>query len=212
MLYCAGITISRLRSTNRMHIADGILPAGVCLAACGVSLAATYALGRRLEPAEVTRMGLMATATFVVSLIHFPFAGTTVHLGLFGLLGVLLGRRAMPVVFTVLLFQAMLFQHGGLLSLGINSFNMGVGVLVAWGLWSVPGVPRPVRAFGAGFAGVLAPALLMAGEFAAVHYGAGAAAIAAIYLGVAALEGLITVTTVGFLHRVRPEALLPVKV
>lgn len=156
-------------------------------------------------------MGLMATVAFVISLVHFPFAGTTIHLGLFGLLGVLLGRRAVPVIFTVLLFQAMLFQHGGLLSLGVNALNMGAGVVAAWLLWGVGGVPQAVRAFGAGFVGVLIPALLMAGEFAAVDYGAGAAAIAAIYLGVAVLEGFVTASVVAFLQRVRPDVLEPVR-
>ena len=121
-----------------MHIADGIVPNLWCGVAHGVSWTAVYWLGRKLESAEVVRLGMLASATFVISLIHFPLGGTSVHLGLYGLSGILAGRRAFPVIFAALLFQAVLFQHGGLLSLGLNALNMGTGALLAAALWKVP--------------------------------------------------------------------------
>lgn len=190
-----------------MHIADGILPASACVAAQAVAWGGVYLSSRNLEPQEVSKMGLLASAAFVSSLIQVPVAGVSVHLGLFGLLGVLLGRRAFPVVFAALLFQTLLFQHGGLLSLGVNALNMGAGALAGWAVWKVSGVPEGARAFGAGFLGVLLPALLMAGEFQAAGYGRGFYFIAGLYTAVAVVEGLVTTAAVVFLRRTRPEIL-----
>src|SRR5687767_3126704 len=193
-----------------MHIADGVLPASWCLAGHGLAWAAVWGLGRRSDPSEVVRMGFLASATFVVSLIHFPLAGTSIHLGLFGLSGILLGRRAFPVIFATLLFHSLLFQHGGLLSLGMNAVNMGAGGLLAAGLWSAARVPEPLRAFLSGFVGILLPAVLMAAEFSLADYGKGFYYIAGLYLAVAAIEGLVTAAIVAFLRRAKPGVLVRV--
>jgi cobalt/nickel transport system permease protein len=190
-----------------MHVADGILSTEISVGAYVVSMAAVYALGRRIEPEEVTRMGLLSASSFVVSLIHFPLAGTSVHLGLFGLIGILLGRRAFPVIFATLLFQTLLFQHGGLLSLGVNAVNMGAGALLAWGIWLLPGLPPAAKAFAAGFAGVMTPALLMAFEFSLSGYGRSFYYLMAIYLVVGAVEAALTMAAVAYFRRVKPGIL-----
>lgn len=187
-----------------MHIADGILPAAWCGVAQAVSWAGVYLFGRKVEPQEIVRMGLLASATFAVSLIHFPLGGTSVHLGLYGLSGILLGVRAFPVIFAALLFQTLLFQHGGLLSLGVNALNMGTGALVAAMLWRARVGPESVRAFLCGFVGILLPAAFLALEFAGAGYGKGFFFIGAAYLGAAALEGVLTMVAVTFLQRVKP--------
>ena len=190
-----------------MHIADGIIPNLWCGAAHGISWTAMYWLGRRIETEEVVRLGMLASASFVISLVHFPLGATSVHLGLYGLAGILAGKRAFPVIFAALLFQTILFQHGGLLSLGLNAANMGTGALLAALLWRSGIGPEPVRAFLCGFSGVLTPALLIALEFSLTGYGKGFWFMAALYLGAAALEGLLTVAIVGFLRRARPAML-----
>ncbi|BDC48438.1 cobalt transporter CbiM [Bryobacterales bacterium F-183] len=187
-----------------MHIADGILPAVWCGVAQAAAWAGVYACGRKVEPQEIVRMGLLASATFAVSLIHFPLGGTSVHLGLYGLSGILLGVRAFPVIFAALLFQTLLFQHGGLLSLGVNALNMGTGALLAGMLWRAPLGPEPLKAFLAGFVGILIPAVFLAAEFAAAGYGKGFFFIGSVYLGAAALEGVLTMAAVSFLQRVKP--------
>jgi cobalt/nickel transport system permease protein len=191
-----------------MHIADGILPAGACLAAHAVALAAVSWTGRKIEAGEVVRMGLLSSAIFVVSMFHFPVGGSSIHLGLTGLAGVLLGRRAMPVIYTTLLFQALLFQHGGLLSLGVNAVNMGLGTLAAAAIWKLRGLPEGARAFAAGLIGTLLPAALMAAEFYAADYGKGFAVIVTVYAGVAAIEGAVTSFIVEFVRRVKPAILI----
>jgi cobalt/nickel transport system permease protein len=189
-----------------MHIADGIVPASWCIAAHAVSWGAVYWLGRRIETDEVVRLGMLASVSFAISLVHFPLGGTSVHLGLYGVIGILAGKRAFPVIFAALLFQTILFQHGGLLSLGLNALNMGVGALLAAVIWRSKGADS-IRAFLCGFLGVLIPALLVATEFSFAGYGKGFYFVAALYLGAAALEGLLTLAIVIFLRRTRPAIL-----
>jgi len=194
-----------------VHIADGIISNTWCVAAHALSWTAVYWLGKRLETDEVVRLGMLASATFAISLVHFPLGGTSVHLGLYGLCGILAGRRALPVIFAALLFQTLLFQHGGLLSLGLNALNMGTGALLAAFLWRTGLGPDAFRAFLCGFLGVLVPALLIALEFSLAGYGKGFLFMAVLYLGAAALEGVLTVVAVSFLRGARP-ALLQVRV
>lgn len=190
-----------------MHIADGILP----VAWCGVAHAATWPLvywsGRRTQPPEIVKMGLLASALFAVSLVHIPFAGTAIHVGLLGLAGALLGVRALVVVFAALLLQALLFQHGGLLALGVNALNMSAGALAAGLIWRIRAGRAGFRGFAAGFIGVMIPATLVGIEFLFAGYGKGFLALAGLYSLVALLEGLITSAAVVFLARTKPEVL-----
>lgn len=154
-------------------------------------------------------MGLASAAAFVVSTIQFPVAGLPAHLGLYGLIGILLGKRAFPVLYVCLLFQSLLLQHGGLLSLGVNSLNMGLGACVGWGVWRLLPVRSSLKAVLAGFAGALLPALLLAWEFELAAYGRGFYVIATLYSVVAVIEAAVTALAVAFLERVKPEILVP---
>jgi cobalt/nickel transport system permease protein len=190
-----------------MHIADGILSTKLCVVADVVAAGSVYWLGRKLEPLEISRMGLLAASAFTVSLVHFPLGAASVHLGLLGFVGILLGKRAFPVICAMLLFQALIFQHGGLLSVGINAINMGLGSLAGGVIWAVRWAPDLVRSFLAGFAGTVVPAVLMALEFNWSGYGKGFFVIAALYVAVAAVEGTLTVFMMEFLKRAKPEIL-----
>jgi cobalt/nickel transport system permease protein len=190
-----------------MHIADGVLPTSLCLGAATVSLIGVLALSRRIRPEEAPRLGMLTAVAFVASLIQFPIGGVSIHFGLFGLLGVLLGKRSFPVVFFALLLQSLLLQHGGIVTLGVNTLNMGVGALAAFGVWSMPAVSHRIRAFAAGFVGSLLPACLMATEFFLVDYGKGFFAIAALYAVLAIAEGVVTLALVDCFRRLKPEVL-----
>jgi cobalt/nickel transport system permease protein len=190
-----------------MHIADGILPAAWCGGAHALAYPLLYWSARKAQPAEIVKMGLLASALFAVSLVHIPVAGMAIHVGLLGLAGILLGARSLAVVFPALLLQALLFQHGGLLALGVNTLNMSAGALLAGLAWRASPGSAAVRGFAAGFTGVAVPAGLVGVEFALAGYGKGFLALAGLYSGVAVLEGLITSATVGFLSRTKPAAL-----
>ncbi len=115
-----------------VHISDGILRpewewGGIALAAL---LALYGSWGIREE--EIPRVSLLSAAFFVSSQIHVPLpGGTTAHLLLNGLLGVVLGRRALLAVPVGLLMQKVLFNHGGYFSLGVNACVMGLPALAA---------------------------------------------------------------------------------
>jgi cobalt/nickel transport system permease protein len=162
-----------------------------------------------MRPEEAPRIGMLAAAAFLASVIHFPIAGVSMHFGLYGLLGVLLGRRSLPVIAAALLMQTLMLQHGGIVSIGVNSLNMGCGALAAWGVWSLGGVPVRVRSFTAGFVGAMLPAVMMASEFYLADYGRGFFAITALYAVVAVAEGALTMALVDCFKRLKPEALAP---
>ncbi|NJN64081.1 MAG: cobalt transporter CbiM [Acidobacteria bacterium] len=184
-----------------MHVADGILRPELCVVAGIATAGALLATSRHATTDEVPRMGLLAATLFAVSLIHFPLGGASLHLGLAGLAGVLLGWRSVPVVFSALLFQAVLFQHGGLLTLGINTINIGSGAIAAWYIWRPHALPESLRAFLAGFAGVAAPATLIALELHVSDYGSGVFWVLPIYGVSALIEGALTVAIVAFFRR-----------
>jgi cobalt/nickel transport system permease protein len=190
-----------------MHISDGIISTPISIVANVAALGLIYVTGRKTTAEDIPRMGMTGAALFVVSLIHFPVAGSSIHLGLFGLAGIILRHRAFPVVFTVLLFQSLIFQHGGLLAIGLNALNMGAGAYVAWMIWRIAVMPSYLKAVLAGLTGILIPALLMVLEFRVTGYGASIALLLTVYMLAAFIEGGITLSAVMFLRKVKPEIL-----
>jgi cobalt/nickel transport system permease protein len=190
-----------------MHIADGILPVEVSIAADVVAVGLVYAGGRKLETEEIPRMGIFAAALFIVSLIHFPIGATSIHLGLYGLAGLLFGLRSIPIIFVNLLFQSLIFQHGGLLSVGINTLTMGSGALAAWGVWKSFKFYKQIKSFLCGFLGILIPAVLISVIFIISNYGKGMAFIVSAYIPAAVIEGLLTLVIFNYFNKVRPEIL-----
>jgi cobalt/nickel transport system permease protein len=192
---------------EQMHIADGIIPEGISIAADAAAVTLVYLGGRNLKSEEIPRMGIFAAALFIVSLIHFPLAGTSIHLGLYGLAGILFGLRAIPIIFVDLLFQCLIFQHGGLLSVGINTLTMGSGALTARVVWISLKLNNQVKSFAGGFLGILIPAVLMAALFMLVDYGKGMALLVIPYLLPAVIEGFLTVFVYNYFKKVKPEIL-----
>ena len=127
-----------------MHIMEGFLPVEHAL---GWSIAAApfVALGLRSvrrqlneHPEQRMLLGVAAAFSFVLSALKLPsVTGSCSHPTGVGLGALLFGPLAMvPVGLVVLLFQALLFAHGGLTTLGANLFSLAiVGPLVAAGLF-----------------------------------------------------------------------------
>ena len=190
-----------------MHISDGIIDTEICIAAHVISAGILYMAGRKATLDEIPKMGMMGAALFVASLLHFPFAGTSIHLGLFGIAGIILGKRAFPPIYAALLFQSLIFQHGGLITLGLNSLNMGAGAYVAWLIWNIDKIPEYIRSALAGIIGIIVPAVLMGLEFHLSGYGRGILYLFSVYLVSAVIEGIITFSAVRSLRRVKPDIL-----
>jgi cobalt/nickel transport system permease protein len=125
-----------------MHIRDGILSPDVCLVTGLMSLAAVgYSLRKLridLEDRAVPLTGMLAAVVFAGQMVNFPLIGLPVSGHLLGgvLASVILGPWAGCLAITlVLIVQAVLFNDGGLLSLGANVLNMGV--IGSWGGYSI---------------------------------------------------------------------------
>ena len=83
-------------------------------------------------------LGLSGAFAFVLSALKIPsVTGSSSHPTGTGLGAILFGPYVMSVLGgIVLLFQALLLAHGGLTTLGANSFSMAIaGPLVAYGIW-----------------------------------------------------------------------------
>jgi cobalt/nickel transport system permease protein len=118
-----------------MHIADGVLStpvAGITAAAAAATLVYSVA-GMKEE--EIPKTSLMAGVFFAVSLISIPVGPSSIHPLFAGLLGVILGRRAPLAIFVGLLLQAVLFQHGGLTTLGANTLMLALPALLSYRLF-----------------------------------------------------------------------------
>jgi cobalt/nickel transport system permease protein len=169
-----------------------------------------------IEDDEVPRIALLTAAFFVVSLIHVPVPGlpSSAHLLMNGLLGVVLGRRAGVAIPLGVLLQAVLFQHGGLTTLGVNASVMVLPALLAWQMftaWQRLGrEPHFIVGFLVGGTAVVATVIL---SCLALWLGGTSDWRSLIvltlvpHLLIAAVEGVILGFTVSFLARVKPDML-----
>ena len=210
-----------------MHIPDGILPAAVCAAGYATTGAATWVSLRKINQQEDPRAGipkasLLTSAFFVASWIHIPVPPTSAHLVLNGLLGAALGYYAFPAILIGLFFQAVMFQHGGLTTLGVNAAMMGVPALLSYYIFRLRGLVNQENrvwtavfgfvagAVGLGIAALIAMVLLITTIPAHLDVEAERASIYALtaaHVPLMLIEGLFTALVVLFLQRVKPELL-----
>lgn len=211
-----------------MHIPDGILPAAVCAAGYATAGAATWFTLHKIQQQDnpgdgIPKASLLTAVFLVASLIHVPVPPVSVHLVLNGLIGVVLGFYAFPAILIGLFFQAMMFQHGGLTTLGVNATVMGVPALLAFYLfkmrWLFQEDNRVVTALfgflcGGGALGISAVSvfiLLITNIPAYISVEAEKASIYALtiaHLPLMFIEGIFTAFVVVFLQKVKKEMLL----
>ncbi|QNB46442.1 energy-coupling factor ABC transporter permease [Thermanaerosceptrum fracticalcis] len=132
------------RETYAMHIMEGFLPLNWAVVWSLASLPFLY-LGLRSigkvtseNPQLKMLLGVAAAFTFVLSALKLPsVTGSSSHPTGVGLGTMLFGPMAMSVIgCIVLIFQALLLAHGGISTLGANTFSMAVvGPLVAYGVY-----------------------------------------------------------------------------
>ncbi|MBQ7617822.1 MAG: cobalt transporter CbiM [Desulfovibrio sp.] len=202
-----------------MHVAEGVLsPAVLGTGAVLTALGTTLGL-RNLDYEKLLTTGILAAVFFVASLIHIPIGVSSAHLLGVGLLGVFLGWAAFPAILIALFLQAFFFQYGGLIVLGVNTLNMALAAVLASYLYHAQRailakvisqrLSLSIAAFLAGSCGVIFAALFTAAALAFSHEGFQAAALALLlaHLPIMVAEGLLTMLTINFMAKVRPEFL-----
>lgn len=194
-----------------MHISEGVLSAPVLISGAALAAAGVAVGLRRLDPERLMSTAMLAAVFFVGSLVHVPVGLGSAHLILSGLLGMLLGWAAFPAIFTALLLQAVLFQYGGLTTLGVNTVIMAAPAVLCAALFSplraksVYG--RRVAAFCCGAFSVAGAGLLAALSltFSEDGFWLSARLLFAAHIPIMLAEGLVTALAMGFMLKVRPE-------
>jgi len=197
-----------------MHISEGILSAPVLVIGAGLTATAVGYSLKKMEHKEIPKVAILSSVFFVASLIHVPIGPSSVHLILNGVIGVLLGWSAFPAILVALALQGVLFQFGGITTLGVNTFNMALPAIICFylfngGVRSENNFIALILAFVCGFLAVLLSGIMVAAAlvFTREPFMQVAKLVLIAHLPVMILEGVLTVFCIGFLRKVRPEIL-----
>ena len=197
-----------------MHISEGILSAPVLVTGAGLTITAVGYSLKNMEHKEVPKVAILSSVFFVASLIHLPVGPSSIHLILNGVMGVLLGWSAFPAILVALALQGVLFQFGGITTLGINTFNMASPAIICFYLFNrgIKGKNNFIAltlAFVCGSLAVLLSGIMLAAAlvFIGEPFLQVAKLVLITHLPVMILEGVLAVFCIGFLRKVRPEIL-----
>jgi cobalt/nickel transport system permease protein len=197
-----------------MHISEGVLSTSVLITGASLAVAGNAVGLKKLDYEKIPQVAILSSAFFIASLVHVPVGPSSVHLILTGLIGLLLGWVAFPAILVGLLLQAVLFQYGGLTSLGVNNVVMSFPAVICFfafgrGTRSDNQGVSMASAFLCGFFSVLMGSLLVALALASTgeSFMPAAKVIVLAHLPVMVIEGFITAVCVKFLKRVKPEIL-----
>ncbi|MGB3458168.1 MAG: cobalt transporter CbiM [Halobacteriota archaeon] len=206
-----------------VHISDGILSLPVLAAGWAITIALLavalwWSKKKGNLEEEIPKLSVMTAAFFIASLIHIPIGPTSAHLILSGLVGVILGIFAFPAIFIGVVLQTVLFQHGGITTIGVNTANMGISALIAYCIFkwgnkvgrSIMRKDLSVWIFGAlaGGAGVFLAVIFTAFSLilsSKEAFFAIAIALILAHIPIIVIEAIITGSIVVFLMKVKPE-------
>lgn len=204
--------------SNAMHIMEGYLPGAFCVA-WGVVCIPFLVLGffsikKTLEEERrsLTILAMCGAFVFVISSLKIPsVTGSCSHMTGTGLGAILFGPCAVSILgVIVLLFQAILLAHGGLTTIGANTFSMAIaGPLVTYGLYkglTKAGVSKRISVFIAAAAGDLFTYCVTSFQLALAYPSeqGGVAASVVKFLGIfattqvplAVIEGILSVIVI----------------
>lgn len=209
------VLYAALPGVRAMHIMEGYLPVGYSIAwgaLCIPFLMAGIFSIQKIVSKKRKTLILLAMAgayTFVLSALKIPsVTGSSSHPTGTGLGAILFGPAPMAVLgIIVLLFQAILLAHGGLTTLGANTFSMAIaGPFAAYGIYMLCKklkVNRLAAIFLAAFIGDLFTYCVTSFQLALAYPsevgGIGASALkfmsvfAVTQIPLAVIEGLLTV-------------------
>lgn len=173
--------VATMQNAHAMHIMEGFLPPMSCVA-WGILCVPFAILGlakikrmTKKNPQVMIFLAMAAAFTFVLSALKIPsVTGSSSHMTGLGFAAILFGPSvACVMALIVLLFQALLLAHGGLTTLGANTFSMGVvGPIVALAVFVSLGkmrAPRSLAIFFAAALGDLATYVTTSAQLALVY-------------------------------------------
>lgn len=204
-----------------MHIMEGFLPVKWAAAWWVVSLSVLY-LGIismkkivRDKPHLKPLLAMAGAFAFVLSAMKLPsVTGSSSHMTGVGLGTILFGPFTMSVLgFIVLLFQALLLAHGGLTTLGANTFSMAIaGPVTVYVIYKICGFLKfnnRLSIFLAAFAGDLFTYIVTSVQLALAHPSVNGgipaslikflSVFAVTQIPLAVVEGIITVVIINIL-------------
>ncbi|HAE92137.1 energy-coupling factor ABC transporter permease [Tissierella praeacuta] len=218
---------------HAMHIMEGFLPLKWAIVWAVLTLPFLVIgfkrLGKSLKQGQDQKMllGLVGGFAFVLSALKIPsVTGSCSHPTGVGLGAILFGPTTMTVIgIIVLLFQALLLAHGGITTLGANSFSMAVvGPLVSYGIYKAlgkEGKNKSLAVFLAAALGDLATYVITSIQlsFAFPDATGGFAASLTKFMSVfavtqiplAIVEGIITLMVFNLIQEYRKEGVLKIE-
>ena len=122
-----------------MHVPDGIFPLWFLILMYIISglmlFLSVKMINKRFDDKLVPYMGVLAAVIFAAQLVNFPIPPSSGHLVGSTMLAVMLGPWAGMLIIALVLFVQALSGDGGILTYGVNFFNMGIfSCLVGWTL------------------------------------------------------------------------------
>lgn len=215
-----------------MHIMEGYLqPSWVIVwsAACiPFVVAGFFSIKKNISDShkKLVLFALCGAFAFVLSALKIPsVSGSCSHPTGVGLSAILFGPFATSVIgLIVLVFQALLLGHGGLTTLGANTFSMAiVGPLVSFGIYKLCKKTKmniSVAVFLAAFLGDLVTYITTSFQLGLAHPGTSMAESIIKFLGIfavtqlplAVVEGILTVVIFGVIKKYRKPELEELRV
>ena len=227
LLSIFSLTFGVTANVSAMHIMEGYLPVTYCITwgiICLPFLAAGFfSIKKRLAetPKALPLFAMAGAFIFVISSLKIPsVTGSCSHMTGTGLGAILFGPWVVSILgLIVLLFQAILLAHGGLTTIGANTFSMAIaGPFVSYGIYALCKkfrVPHKTSIFLAAALGDLFTYCVTAIQMALAHHGSAGfpaalgkflAVFAPTQIPLAVIEGLLTVLIVaGLENYARPE-------
>ncbi|GFP75575.1 energy-coupling factor ABC transporter permease [Clostridium fungisolvens] len=232
-----GIFIALLfipRTAYAMHIMEGFLPAKWCIAwgvlAIPFVVVGFFTIREKVNENPRTKMliAMVGAFAFVLSALKIPsVTGSCSHPTGVGLGAILFGPTIMSALgVIVLIFQALLLAHGGITTLGANTFSMAIaGPFVSYFLYKILKtlkVSQSISVFLSAMIGDLMTYVITAIQLSLAFpdQSGGVLASAAKFLGIFAVtqiplaisEGILTVIIFNLLKNYNKQELIELKV
>lgn len=221
------LTFGVTQGVAAMHIMEGFLPMPHAL--CWGIICVPFLVMGLINIKKITSrhkktvllLAMVGAYAFVLSSLKIPsVTGSSSHPTGTGLGAVLYGPSIMSVLgIIVLLFQALLLAHGGLTTLGANTFSMAIaGPFVSYGVFKLCrklNINRLVSVFLAAALGDLFTYVVTSIQLALAHHGSDTVFNAAVkFMGIFALtqvplaiiEGIVSaIVVIGLEAYAKPE-------